>query len=263
MNDDYSPSLVFSRFLRFWWLIVLLMILGGAIGVLISRTHRPIYESRAEITTALDYSLLGKLTDTEEDQVYTSVGQLLNSTVVQNEVLNQVKARNIGLSDKEVIDSLVLSRQENVWLLNVRLNDPKMAQEIDQIWSSSAMKALTDMKTKAVVGYNSQQYLNSLVDCMQQSVVAENPLSDCGSQNVSELQKEIDRVIDDPDSQLVSSSILLLHLSFELTTEPTLPAAPVLLSQNISALTGMITALALGIFFLSIDFRPRIPQTGK
>ena len=254
MNEDFAPSRLFTKLVRFWWALALLVVLGGGIGILISRVHPPVYESRAVITSVIDYSMLGKLDDYEEDQVFVGIGELIGSTAVKNAVIARAEKENTNLTNEAILNSLFLDRQDNRWVLRVRLNDANYAQRVNQIWAENAMAALTAMHNKAVADFGSQQYINSLVSCLQESVVQESGSAACNIQNISAIQKEIQNAINDPAVRAETGSLLLLHTSFELTAEPDLPGSPILLAQNLSALTGMLIALLLGLVLLSIDF---------
>lgn len=262
MNEDFTPSKTFSRLLHFWWALVFLMILGGVAGMLFSRFHHPVYESQATITSVLDYSVLGKLDDTEEDQVFVGIGEIIDSSSVKNALLDKARSEKIILSQDEILNSLSLDRQDNRWVLRVRLNDPSLAQQINTFWSDAAMQALESMKADAVTGFMAQQYIDSLVTCLQQSVVTEFSSSACNSQNVASIQSEIKKAIDDPEMKLSSGSLLFLHTSFELTGEPSLPSSPALFGQNISAFAGMLIALIVGLVLFSIDFPTRKKPEG-
>ena len=254
MNEDFVPSRLFTKLIRFWWALALLVILGGAVGILISRVHPPLYESKAVITSVIDYSMLGKLDDYEEDQVFVGIGETIGSTTVKNAVAAQAKKENINLTDEAILNSLTLDRQDNRWVLRVRLNDANDAQRVNQIWAENAMAALVTMHNNAIADFGSQQYINSLVSCLQESVVQESGSAACNIQNISSIQKEIQNAINDPTVRAETGSLLLLHTSFELTAEPDLPGSPILLAQNLSALAGMLVALLLGLVLLSIDF---------
>ena len=263
MNEDLSPSIIFTRLLRFWWALALLMILGGFFGLLLGKIHHPVYESQAEITSVADYSLVGTVDDWENDQVYVAIGDVIGSTSVKQDVIAQARTAKINTPDEEILNSLSLDRQDNRWVLHVRLNDPKLAQQINTYWANSAMTALESMKAKAVTGFTAQQYINALATCLQQSVVVEANSSDCNPQNFAQIQSEIVKVVNDPEMQLSSGSLLLLHTSFALTTQPTLPRSPVLFSQNILALAGMLVALVVGLILLSINFPTKTNENGK
>jgi hypothetical protein len=256
MIEDYFPSKTFSRLIHYWWAFVLLMMLGAGVGLGLTKILHPVYESKAVITSVLDYSVLGKLDDTQEDQIFVGIGQIINSTDVKAEVLNKAKANQVNLSDEVILKSLSADRQDNRWVLYVRTNDAQTAQQLNGYWAASAMQSLQAMKANAVTGYLSQQYVNSLVTCLQESVDLESGSTSCTYKDFSQLQNEIQKVINDPQSQIVSGSLLFLHTSFALTDSPSLPEGPVLLGQNISALAGMLLGLIIGLFIFSTNLIP-------
>jgi len=254
MNDDLVPSKVFSRLIHFWWALALFMIVGGLAGLVAARFHRPVFESQSVITSIADYSVLGQVDDWDNDQLYSAIGDVIGSTSVKNEVIAKVQAAKLPLSETETLASLTLDRQDNRWVMHVRLDDPRVAQQVNSYWAESAMQALEAVKAKAVTGFESQQYINSLVTCLQQSVVVEANSTTCNAQTFTQIQNQLKDIASDPDLQISSGSLLLLHTSFALTTQATLPGSPALYAQNLLALAGMLIALIVGLVVLSLDF---------
>jgi hypothetical protein len=255
MNEDFSPSRYLNRVLHLWWVIALAMIVCGVAGVLIARIHRPVYESKAIITTILDYSNLEKLDDYDSDQIYLAVGEIIGSSEVKDAVVQKAQIEQLPFTETEILDSMSTDRIDTRWTLRVRLSNPLQAQQVDQMWAEAAMQALTQMKIKAVTGYASQQYINSLVTCLQQTVVLESGSSMCASDDFASIQKEIKTIVDDPASQIASGSLLVMHTSFELTQTPSLPGSPVLFAQNLAGLAGVLIGLVIGLTILSFESR--------
>ena len=86
------------------------------------------------------------------------------------------------------------------------------------------------------------------------SVVLESGSASCNGQNFAAIQAEIDKTVSSPELKSVSNSLLILHTSFELTDEPSLPNEPALFGRNLFALAGMVITLLLGLVLFSIDF---------
>ena len=255
MNEDFSPSDYFLRILHFWWVIALVMIAGGIAGVMVARVHRPVYESKAIINTILDYSNLGKLDDYDSDQIYLAVGEIIGSAGVKDAVVQKALQEQLPFTQTQILDSLSLDRVDTRWALRVRLDDPQQAQQVNQLWADAAMQALDQMKIDAVTGYASQQYVHSLVTCLQQTVILESGSSECESRDFASIQQEINSIVTDPSSQIASGSLLVSHASFELTQTPSLPGKPVLFAQNLSGLAGVLLGLIAGLILLAI--KPR------
>lgn len=254
MDNDLQPMKILQRIQKFWWALILVIILGGLLGIGISRLHSPIYQSRAVITTVIDYSQLGKLDDYEEDQIFVAVGETINSSNVLDLVFTQAQAAGIQLSREDLKKALTLNRQDSRWLLTARYSDPLTAQKLAQIWADESMQAIDRMNKGAAKNFLEQQYLNSLATCLQNSVNIESGSAVCNLENYQAIQSEIDKGVEGEKPVDQATSLILLHTSSEITQAADLPGSPVLFKQNYSALAGMVLALVLGLILFSIDF---------
>ena len=96
MDTSFSPLETFKRAINYWWLIFLLMLLGGLSGWAIHLFKPAVYEASAAISFAIDYGQTGQLTDVEEDQMLGLVGDVIASPQVINSVI--AKAQQEGLN---------------------------------------------------------------------------------------------------------------------------------------------------------------------
>ena len=94
MESDFVPSMLITKALKKWWVIAALMILGGLAGMLVTRIHKPVFQSQAVITTAVDYAYAGRLEDYELDHLILTVGDVIDSTQVKQQVITQVAGGN-------------------------------------------------------------------------------------------------------------------------------------------------------------------------
>lgn len=253
MENDFSPISILQKVIRFWWILVMMMIIGGGVGLIISRLHTPVYESKAVITSMVDYAFISKLDDWEEDQIFQAIGDEIHSSRVMDKVISVALEEGIQLSAGEINKSLTQDRQDTRWMLRVRANSAQVAQRINAIWAQAAMEALTELKRNSITSLATQKYLDSLVSCIEQSVVLDPSSSLCSTQNNDLLKAEIAKIGNDPDLQVVWNSLALSHTSFELTTDPTLPDSAVLFRQNINALVGMLIGLLAGLWIIAAD----------
>lgn len=254
MDNDLQPMKILQRIQKYWWALILVIILGGLLGIGISRLHSPIYQSRAVITTVIDYSQLGKLDDYEEDQIFVAAGETINSSDVLDLVFKKVQADGIQLSRDDLKKALTLNRQDSRWLLYARFSDPETAQKIAQIWADESIQAIGRMNKEAIKNFFDQQYMNSMVTCLQNSVNVESGSAVCNLENYQAIQSEIDKGVEGEKPVEQGASLILLHTSSAVTQAADLPGSPVLFKQNYSALAGMILALVLGLILFSIDF---------
>ena len=95
MESDFVPSEMIKKVIKRWWVFAALMILGGLAGMLVTRIHKPVYQSQAVITTAVDYAYAGRLEDYELDHLILTVGDIIDSSQVKQKVFN---ASSAGIS---------------------------------------------------------------------------------------------------------------------------------------------------------------------
>lgn len=252
MNNDLRTTELFSRIVRFWWILVGLMVLTGLAGLLISHFFPPLYESESVITSTLDYSQLGRMDDWKEDQVYKAIGDIIGSSEVISKAVDQAKLEGLDITLDEFEEKKSLDRQDTRWVMRIRDNSPEIAQKLNQYWATAAMNALAEMNTKNETAFFYHQYINSLTDCFEESVMVDPSSVECNSKNLNEIREEMAAAVEYTSGINYSASLTFTHTSFELTTKSTLPKSPVLYAQGGMVIAGAFIGLCLGLlFFLS------------
>ena len=263
MNDDFSPYDVSVRVIRSWWLVLLFMLLGAVCGLTIARLHKPVYESQSVISSTIDYSVTGILSEPREDKIYQAIGNVIISSDVIDAVISKTKLEGLGLTDEDIRDSFSVGRQDARWVLRTRASTPEIAVKLADYWSQAAMDALAEQKINSTTVQNAQIYLASLEECLSQSVVLDPVSSSCNYQNLPAIQAEIQRVMQDPVMLMTVRTIQLNQISFELTTTPTTPSSPVLFSQNLSTLFGSLIGLLIGLWLISAGLPGKLFSRGS
>jgi capsular polysaccharide biosynthesis protein len=252
MTEDLNISAFFSRVMKHWWLLIGLMILGGVAGLLLTLVRQPLYQSEATVTSVLDYAVLGHLSDWEQDQLYRSIGDVIDSSKVKEQVIAQANANGIALTADDVAQNFAADRQDTRWMMRVRAESPEQAQQLNEYWASAAMDALVEMSVTNQAAFAYQRYLASLTDCFEQSVIIDPVSQECNISDVNAIREAMTTASASTGNLDYRRSLILSHASFELTTEPTLPTSAALFSRNIMTLAGaLIGLLAALIIFLT------------
>jgi hypothetical protein len=254
MTNDFNSKNLFSRIIHFWWILAALMILGGVIGFLVTFLLTPVYESTAAVSTTLDYAVLGKVDDWEEDQVYSAIGDIITSTAVKDEVLALAQADGVEMTGLQIDKYFSADRQDSRWVMRVRADSAKSARKLNMYWSTAVMDALTRLKSESESTLVMQQYLFSLADCFEQSVAVEPVAMSCEIQDIDELREEMARTGVETTDVANRSVFILSHTSYVLTTEPTLPSDSVLYTRNLMVLCGALIGLFLGFILFSLNW---------
>ncbi len=251
MENDLVPSELIKTIARKWWVLVLAMVIGGLIGMLITRAHKPVYQSQAVITTAVDYAYTGHLEDFELDHLIMAVGDVIDSTAVRKSVVESVFSEGVSASADEILNDMTLMRKGNNWLLTVRDSDPVTAQRTTLLWANEALDSLTALRTAATDAFRIQVAQFTLEECLSRIVVVEPVSSGCSNLELEELRQFLNSSNQSDATITHRNSILLSNLSFDLTKEPEVSASPVLFRQNLNVLAGALIGLivALGVLF--------------
>src|SRR5664279_3368298 len=97
MPADFSPYDFMARTLRYWMLVILIMIVGGLAAYLLHLTLPPLYESQAGISFAFNVNRFGHLTASEEDQAMGAAGNIMSSASVIQFTVEQAALRGYSL----------------------------------------------------------------------------------------------------------------------------------------------------------------------
>jgi capsular polysaccharide biosynthesis protein len=257
MESDFVPSFMIKIFARKWWILVAAMVLGGLVGMVITRVHKPVYQSQAVITTAVDYAYSGSLADYELDQLIMGVGEIIDSTKMRQVVVEKV-ATETSIKAEELLDNMNVIRKGYTWQLTVRAANPTTALETAQIWANESLNALADRRMAAEEAFHIQAAQLALEECLSRVVVMEPASPGCSSQVMDELRGFLEESNNKDGKLTYRNLILLSNLSFELTREPQIATSPVLFRQNLNVLAGALIGLILG---LTVLFWRKIQET--
>lgn len=250
MDNDLIPVQILQKIMRRWWMIALVMILGGLLGLLFSQFHPRIYESKATVSTVVDYAFLDKLDDWEEDQIFETIGDVIVSTEVKDQVLARAAETGINYSAAEMSANFSADRQDTRWMLRVRDADAEKAQALNSFWAEAALSKLAELRQNSFLSISVQQSLDALTACLANKVLVDPSAALCPELDVAQVKARIDQIASDPDLKMIWHSLALAHTSFDLTEESTV-ASPVLFGRNISVLAGSLIGLIVGIWLVN------------
>lgn len=249
-NDDFYISDVFSRAIRYWWVVAVLTIAGGVIGCLISILGQPIYESTAEITTVIDYAYAGRLTDYEEDHLLSAIGDIILSDVVMNKAVAEGVRSGLVADEETMRAGLTASRQSYRWELSSRFSDPLIAQSANQLWLDAAVEGLKAFRQDSISALVQLTAQTELEACFAQSVIFEPASPYCSVEELQKLQQQAGDFYTEVEGDSLLTRLLASRISFQVTQEPDLPVLPIHYGRNISTLAGALAGLLLAIILL-------------
>jgi hypothetical protein len=128
--SELSPIEEFYAVIDRWWLIVLLMLLGGGFGWVFHRFQPPVYETKASFVVHIDFSQTGPLTEFEQDHTIGAVQSLLISFPVLEQLSAEAVSRAVQVEELGYGSSIFLERRQYNLQMRVRNPDPKQAAQI-------------------------------------------------------------------------------------------------------------------------------------
>ena len=251
ITDDIKLNDHFTQIQRGWWLILVFAIIGGLIGLAISYTFPPIYETHSELHVVMDLSSIDteNWTDLDFDYVNNRSASIVYSNKIIHEIIDSYQEMGILVEG----DAFFLDRRLSTWGLVVRYPDPQIAAELSNAWQDLAYTILIDATKHALKAREIEQQLNILTTCSNQ----ETPDQFCAnilsfenlSQQISSLYSDL--WIEEQDSLGISSVISIDKGS---RAEP--PTNPVWNNRSTSALIGLILGCLGGVLILimKVDF---------
>ncbi len=259
---DFYPHNLMRHMMRWWWVVMIFAITGGLTGFLISHVQKPVYESNSVITTTIDYAYAGRLNDYMVDHLITAIGDVIDSSQVIDKVLEEADSAGIDLDEEVIKDGLTKSRQGYRWVLSSRYQDPKLAVQINQLWMSTAVDALEELRLSSFQALDNLTYQHAVESCFSQAVILEPSSAYCTVENFQQLQLDVKEYYHNGSSQSLVNQIQISKISFQVTQTPSIPDEPVLHNTNLATVAGCAAGLILALFFF-LSGNPRISMQGK
>lgn len=254
MTEEYSPLATLNRALRSWWLIVVFMVLGGGAGWIFQLVRPPVYEAYARLSTNIDFTRMGMLTDIEQDQVVGMVGDVITSPTVIEAVVSAARSEGIPIDVPTLKSIFSPGRAFYVWELRVRHENPEIAARLANLWAEYAFSALVDAHVHSLMAASLQRYMDSLESCIEQMVVTEPVSGQCSSWKLKDLQTELEKASVAVKQEKLASQGIFPGTTFALTEKAEIPVKPVLYGRNQLMLGGGLIGLLLAVWLIHLGW---------
>lgn len=247
MPEDFIPRSFFLRTLRAWWMVVVLMLLGGLIGFLIHQNTPSVYESQASIAFAFDLARTGAMQVSEEDIAMGAAGTILYTAPVPDQVIADARAKNIRLESYPQWSKISLERKNYLWVLRIRFTNPQDAAALTNIWIERAYASLAEAGKHAEQAESLRRSLEGMESCMQQMAVTEPAAAQCAWSSLPDLQREMKSLSDRHQQEKAAARSLIPALNFSLAEKAQVNPQPVIYDRNTLVLAGALIGLLAAI----------------
>jgi hypothetical protein len=252
--DDFLPLDALERSFRYWWLVVLWVIVGGGAAWLIHTQLPPVYEARVVFYSSLDFKLTGKLTPLEEDKAIGLVQTVILSSPVMLQVVDDAQAQGIRLDIDALRKRAYVSRLSYQWELRLRNTDPAVAQTLANLWADRTLAALKEDFNHAQQAEIIRYQINGINRCVFESFNREPLLPFCQFSTSDELKQAALDLNTQYLQEIAQSGGMSAALRFDLTERASRPIQPTILGANSMILAGGGIGFILAILSIYGDW---------
>ena len=263
---QFSPREELEYVLRYWWLIALLAILGGAAGWLVHELRPPVYEARSVITLSIDFPEGYQLTQFEEDHAVNVAAAVIASTPVLERAASEAQAQGIVIDAPALWSKTTLERRLASWSLIIRDPDPQTAAALANLFARQGLATLAEAHGHALQARSLQLYLESLQACLPstgtpEAAAGEGSSSDLCSQMSSQgIADELRAANESLHQEMLASQGVLPYTVFNLSQEATPPESPAQFGRNTLVLAGGMIGFILGVIAVNLRLPQRITE---
>jgi uncharacterized protein involved in exopolysaccharide biosynthesis len=256
MEPGYSPREVFEYALHHVWLIVVLTLFGGLIGLGVHLFQKPVYEATAIFNISFDFRQTGGMTQLEEDHTWDGLGFLIKSSAVYDRVAQQAEAAHLPITRAELPYRLSTERQETIYFLRVRDTNPQVAAALTNLWAAETKKQFDDARAHALKADGLQRYMYALEGCLE-SAPARSPADGlCQVSRLTDVQALMASTYAELIPEKDASRNILPAVTYTLSQNADVPTRPVAYGMNSMVLAGALIGLFISIAIIA----GRIPE---
>jgi len=250
-NKSINSRALFIHVIQSWWMIVLIMLLGALIGQVVHWLNPNVYEASAELTTSIDFSKAGILSDVEMDVAMVSIGDVIKSDMVLDQLFSAIRPAYPEVTHDQIRMNTSLERYNMVWTIRYRDQDPLKAQKIVNTWSDLAVAALTEAHSHALTAEQYYRQLDSLTACLSQQASGSTLPVQCPFDSIAALQTETAHIGEQIGVEKSLSYGINPAATVYLTSEAQLPQSPINYGQAGKAFSGALVGLVIAVGLLS------------
>lgn len=262
--NDLSPLDMLERTLRRWWMLAVLMVLGGAVGWTLSLFQHPIYEATAVYQVSLDEQQLvvrglvaaEKLPLLFEDQnIYLSpAANMFDDFTVRANLVVDARSSNIQLQESDFNPSnFYVDRRGKQWFVTVRSADPAMAARLADLWLANVDAALRTAQAHTYQFISLQLQHDSVQKCFTEMDFKQ--ANQCAGVSFTD-PVDLDAYLKGLETRMAfeqqAGHGIDPALLFVIVSQANQPSHPVLYSVSLMIVAGSLIGLLVGIILAQV-----------
>jgi uncharacterized protein involved in exopolysaccharide biosynthesis len=262
--NDLSPLDMLERTLRCWWMLAVLMVLGGAAGWTLSLFRPPIYEATAVYQVSLDEQQLvarglvaaDKLPLLFEDQnIYLSpAANMFDDSTVRANLVADASSNNIQLQESDFNPAdFYLDRRGKQWFVTVRSVDPATAARLADLWLVDVDAALRAAQAHTYQFISLQLQHDSVQKCFAEMNFKQ--ANQCAGASFA-APVDLDAYLKGLETRIAfeqqAGRGIDPALLFVIVSQANQPSHPVLYSVSLMVVAGSLIGLLVGIILVQV-----------
>jgi len=247
---NYKPAIFQRGFLKNWWIIIIGMIIGSLVGLVISFSLKPIYESTFIIIADVRITKSEEITEIMLDAAINHIGDLAYNSIVIDKLISKLEKENINLNFDSILEMTSIERRLNANHLKVRGTNPEVITKIANTWGLILFDDLLRGYEYSVIAQELMNYQETLESCL-----LDEDESGCGTYcglDQDELMDEINRLSQEISEATNQSLGLYSELSVSQYQEADIPNRPAYYEQRSLIGVGAFIGLLLSLVVLEV-----------
>lgn len=266
--NDLSPRDMLERALRLWWFIAAGIILGGSLGWIFTRFHRPVYTAIAIYRVQLDQQMIADRNhipandlplDFPAQDVYlapaASVFDLSAAMVApgrpntRTQLIAAAKAEGIELTEADITSTnFNVDRRGIDWLVIVQSTDPARAAKLANLWVNAADANLRQAQTHYAHFLDLQTQRDAIQKCFAGlDFTQANACAGTNFASRAELESYQSNLQQQIQSEQVAGESIDPALSFSFMQPAQPPSSAFLYRTTLVILAGGLIGFLLGL----------------
>ncbi len=243
----FSPRRAAQGVLEKWWLIVLLAVLGGLLGLLFHFQRQPLYQATVSFSADVDYSQTGPLPDRNLDQIMGAVSNLFTSSRTREQVAQAALAQGIQTDRASLREMAVLERRLSVFQIHIRHADPQTAASLANLWGQLGIAELQRAHDYALQARSWSEIMDTLTGCAPYPEPPTAEFESCRIPLGHTIDGELAEARQQRQQALWEARGISPALIFALTEEAELPVRPVQFGRNTVVFWGAAIGFMAGV----------------
>jgi hypothetical protein len=214
----------------------------------------PLIESRSVISTAINYSETGLMTDLEEDHVLSVIGEVIVSDSVITQLQDSLNPETRAMIEENIRSHLFAEREGYRWILRVRSANTHTADEISLRWADIATETLDEALSHSRKALLLSRQISQLQSCFTNAVTNRPAVPPCVLSSIKAISIELNDLGAEYKEEQAQSFGLIPAVVFTVTQTGNDLGAPVTFKTAEIVLAGAVLGFIGGLILVLSGF---------